>query len=159
MALKECVMEAQRRDNEYLQKIFAVMQMLESMRIVEKNAPFSQTELRLLGEVINAKNVGKRYISTRLADVLGITRSAVSQIVNNLEKRGVVKRMPDDVDKKIAYVEITDDYAGIFEKELKNAEGLLGNVVKKMGEQRFLEMCNAFESMGHILEEEFKKLK
>lgn len=151
-------MEEKAKEIDYLKRIFTLMKMYENMKIIEKNAPFNQTELRLLGEITTAKNKGKRYISTRLADVLGITRSAVSQIVNGLEKRGVVKRVPDDVDRKIAYVEIADAYAGIFEKELQNAKTLVEKVVEKMGEQRFLEMCDAFESMWSILEVEISKI-
>lgn len=142
-----------------MKKLFALLQMRDNIKVVEKNAPFNQTELRLLGEVLSARKEGKRYISTRLADVLAITRSAVSQIVNRLEKRGVVKRVPDAVDKKIAYVEITDRYVDVFEKELKNAEALVQAVVEKMGEARFLETCDAFEDMLQIASAVVEEMK
>ncbi|MFQ7077253.1 MAG: MarR family transcriptional regulator [Christensenellaceae bacterium] len=48
----------------------------------------------LLGEVILAGYDGKRIISTQLVARLGVTRSAVSQMVNKLEARGIVRRVP-----------------------------------------------------------------
>lgn len=50
--------------------------------------PFNNTEMRLIGTIILNDECGKKLISTQIADNLGITRSAVSQIVNKLEKKG-----------------------------------------------------------------------
>ena len=93
---------------DYLVKIFDLMRVKESITINDRNAKFKSTEMRLLTEVLLAKYENKRLISAQLARLLGVTRSAVSQIVNNLEERGVVVRVPDGIDKKIAYVELAD---------------------------------------------------
>ena len=84
--------------------VFSLLKKREEIIISDKKTRFSNTELRLLFEILTAKYEGKRLISTQLAKRLGVTRSAISQIVNRLEEEGVVRRVADDVDRKIAYI-------------------------------------------------------
>ena len=67
------------------------MRKATNLKLESKKKTLNGTELRLLSEVIYANSKGERLISTRLAKRLNVTRSAISQIVNNLEKRGIVK--------------------------------------------------------------------
>ena len=101
-----------------------------SLAVSAKETHFSDTELRLIAEILSATYEGKRLISTQLADMLGITRSAVSQIVNNLEKRNVVKRVADDVDRKIAYIELTEEAMESYLADLKIYEPFIERVVE-----------------------------
>ncbi|MBR2023261.1 MAG: MarR family transcriptional regulator [Clostridia bacterium] len=141
-----CTIEMQNaKEKGYLDRIFRILKMRENVKVIDKNSRFNQTELRLLGEIVAARYEGKRYISTQLAKNLGITRSAVSQIVNHLEKANVVKRVPDDVDRKIAYIEITEEFSDLFAEDLQKATHFVGVIVDKMGEDRFFEMCDLFE--------------
>ena len=129
----------------YLEKVFRLLKLRDNVKVIDKDSRFNQTELRLLGEIVAARYEGVRYISTQLAKNLGITRSAVSQIVNKLEKEKVVKRVPDEVDRKIAYIEITDEFSGLFNVDLNKAIAFVEIIVNKMGEERFMEMCDLFE--------------
>ena len=110
-----------------------------------------------MGEIVAGRYEGKRYISTQLAKSLGITRSAVSQIVNNLEKVNVVKRVPDEVDRKIAYIEITDEFSDLFAEDLQKAIHFVSVIVEKMGEERFFEMCDLFEEFMCIADRSIKE--
>lgn len=148
---------ANAKEKGYLDKIFRILKMRENVKVIDKNSRFNQTELRLLGEIVAGRYEGKRYISTQLAQKLGITRSAVSQIVNNLEKANVVKRVADDVDRKIAYIEITDDFSGLFAEDLQKAIHFVGVIVDKMGEDRFFEMCELFEEFMRIADGSIKE--
>jgi DNA-binding MarR family transcriptional regulator len=114
---------------------------------------FNQTELRLIGEVLSAKNQGKRLISTQIAKLIGVTRSAVSQIVNHLEARGVVKRVADDVDKKIAYIEIADGVLEQYGKDLNSCIDFVTDLIERFGEDRFNTMCDLFNEFVNLIEE------
>ena len=92
----------QRKETDYLGRLLTLLKMQDRIIFREGKTRFNNTEFRLIGEIVSAKYEGKRLISTQIAKRLGITRSAVSQIVNRLEKQCVVQRVPDDVDKKIA---------------------------------------------------------
>ena len=128
-------------NEKYVHDVFELVRKVESLSVVDKDTRFNSTELRLIGEVLAAKYAGKRLISTQLAKLLGVTRSAISQIVNRLEKEGVVARVSDDVDKKIAYIEITDEILETYSEDLAACVDFVGKVVAKFGVERFNQMC------------------
>ena len=134
------------KKKEYLTQLFKLVRLQTNMTVIsDKKSRFTDTELRLLGEILTASYEGRRLISTRLADLLGITRSAVSQIVNKLEKQGVVRRVPSDMDKKIAYVEISEEALDTYKEEVQNSVEYVGSLVKEFGEDKFNRMYKLIE--------------
>ncbi|MBQ7879514.1 MAG: MarR family transcriptional regulator [Clostridia bacterium] len=121
----------------YLCKIFTMIKQRDNMVLTNKNTRFNNTELRMITELASAKMENRRLISTQLAKNLGVTRSAVSQIVQRLEKEGVIKRFPDEVDKKIAYVELTDNVIEQYSEDVEKCIAYVGEVVAEMGEEKF----------------------
>jgi DNA-binding MarR family transcriptional regulator len=86
-------------------------------------------------------------ISTRLADRLGITRSAISQIVGKLEECGAVRRVPDAVDRKIAYVELTEEIQEKYKDVVNEYVNFVGMIIARMGVNkmdRFLALASEF---------------
>ena len=145
------------KKEERMVKLFQMMKAQNTLALAEKNMTFNHTELRLIGEVLGAKYEGKRLISTQLAGKLGITRSAVSQIVNRLEKEGVVNRVPDDIDRKIAYVEIAPSVLERYGKEIGKYADFIAEVVEKYGEENFDKMHELFISFTSLMQETLKK--
>ncbi len=131
----------ERANERYLHDIFMMVRRRDAFIVAQKNSQFSDTELRMLSEILAAKHKGERLISTELANILGVTRSAISQIVNRLEARGVVKRVADDVDRKIAYIEITEDTLKQYETEIKACADYAGKVVEAFGVDKFGTLC------------------
>ena len=142
------------QNENYVRAFYQIVKKSEGLYLTAKNARFTDTELRLIAEISSANYENKRLISTQLASRLGITRSAVSQIVKHLEKTGVVKRVADEVDKKIAYVELTEETYAIYEKEWKLCLQFAGKCVKKFGEDKFALMCELFNEFFAVLETE-----
>ena len=136
----------------HLNMLFSFFREKEQICFYGAKTHFSSTEICLIGEVLSARYQGRRLISTRLADILGITRSAVSQIVNRLEAQNVVRRVADDVDRKIAYVEITEEALETYGEDLEICVDFVGRVVEKFGEERFNNMCKAFEDFCALVE-------
>ena len=157
MANKKSETKSVKRTSEnekYLHQIFQLLKKRENAAIAGKKGAFNDTELRLLGEILSARVEGKRLISTQLASILGVTRSAISQIVNRLEARGVVKRVADSVDRKIAYIEATDEVLVEYEREIKIAAAFAGSVVKKYGVEKFRSLCELADEFLTLLEKE-----
>lgn len=141
-------------NKEYLSRIFTMLKKLDNLVIMERDRRFNRTELRLITEVILAKCENRRIISTQLAKRLNVTRSAVSQIVNRLEEQGIVRRIADDVDKKIAYVEFTGAAEEIYEKELDDAAKFIGKLIEKFGREKLdtlLALSEEFSRTAHEL--------
>ncbi|MBQ8427825.1 MAG: MarR family transcriptional regulator, partial [Clostridia bacterium] len=103
------------KQRERMKKIFLIIKKMEDAMQPGKNTPFNGTELRLLKELMLARMENERLISTQIATKLGVTRSSVSQMVNKLEKQGVVYRQADEVDRKIAYIMMTEEAEKVCE--------------------------------------------
>ncbi len=119
-----------------MQEIYAIGKRLEELKIFHRAMPFNNTEMQMMREIIAAKERGSRVISSGLAKLLGITRSAVSQMVKKLEAKGVVRRVPDSRDKKIAYIELSEKARSIYEESRARVNGLLERIVAKLGEEK-----------------------
>ncbi len=142
---KICSIANEETNKKYLAAVFSILKKRDGIIISNKNTTFNDTELRLIGEILAAKYEGKRLISTQLAVRLGVTRSAVSQIVNRLEAEGVVQRFPDAVDRKIAYVEITDETLSRYDEDIKICADFVGKLVCEFGEEKFQQMCGLLD--------------
>ena len=147
----------------YLNAVFSVFSALkkqDSTLLSSARMRFNNTELRLIGEILSAKYEGKRLISTQLATRLGITRSAVSQIVNKLEKDGVLRRVADDVDRKIAYIEILEKTIEDYKTDLDLCREYMACVVEHFGEEKFkqwLQYTQDFITVAELERKNFSK--
>ena len=146
---KRATQEAQNETN--LAKIFALIKKREELMLVDKTSPFNNTELRIISEIFVAKTSGARLISTQLAKRIGVTRSAISQMVASLEERGVLRRVASPIDKKIAYVEIADGALEQYGDALDETLIFLGELVEEFGEEKFDEMCALFHGFVGVL--------
>lgn len=122
---------------EYLKQVFKIAKQMEQISLTGEKMHFNNSEMRLIEEVAMAKVAGERVISTQIARALGVTRSAVSQMVNKLEERNVVKRVPDKIDRKIAFIELTDESLVVYEEEKDRLCKAIDEIIVKMGQDRF----------------------
>ena len=132
-----------------LQTVYATGKRMYDAKLFGRG-PFNHTEMQMIGEILANRERGKRIISSRLAEALGITRSAVSQMVNKLETKGVVRRVPDERDRKIAYIELSDKACAMYESFKEQVLGCLSKIVARMGEERvrhFMEEAQEFISV------------
>ena len=141
-------------NEKYLNQVFSIMKKRDNLIVSDKRSRFNDTELRLIGEVLSAKQSGSRLISTQLATKLGVTRSAISQIVNRLEETGVLKRVPDAVDRKIAYIEVTEETMDSYRADMKICGDFVGRVVERFGDEKFKQMKGLLEEFMDMMDEE-----
>ena len=105
--------------NEYLTQFMQILRKIENLDLFAATAKFSKTEFRILREIVTENERGNQIISSELARRIGVTRSAVSQIVNKMEKEGVIKRAFSPDNKKIAYVQLSERTRGVYEEQCK----------------------------------------
>ena len=122
--------------NRLLQELYSIARRLESAQLFNHAFPFNNTEMQLIKEILRAKETGGRMISSRLAKVLGITRSAVSQMVSKLEAKNVVQRVHDDKDRKIAYIELSDTARAQYEDMKDRVNAILSSVIGELGDEK-----------------------
>ena len=143
----------------YLSQIFEMLRKRDEIFVIEKNVRFNKTELRLLSEVVGAKTSDERIISTQLASRLGITRSAVSQIVNRLEEQGVLNRVAADDDKKIAYIEISDSIFQTYREEIMKCHVIVSGMVKEFGERKFEQLSALYNEFMDLVSRKVSEIK
>lgn len=147
------------KQSKHLSQIFQMLRKRDEIFVMEKKGRFNKTELRLLSEVATAKATGKPIISTQLATRLGITRSAVSQIVNRLEEQGILRRVSAQDDKKIAYVEIDEAVMATYKGEIEKCHGIIETVVKEYGEKKFEQLSALYSEFMELMSQHVTKIK
>lgn len=136
-------------NEKYFAEIFSVIKKMETLSFSGVKNILNDSEIRLLSEIVYAKCNGEGIISAKLAKRLGITRSAVSQMVNKLEEKNIVKRVADDVDRKIAYIDFTDKAMEVYLRERQVCVDLTGKIIETFGEEKLrnlIDLCEEFSN-------------
>lgn len=136
----------------HLDAVFRIMKK-DGVVLSGKKTHFNDKELHLIREVLLAKKAGKRVIATQLSQRLGVTRSAISQLVNRLEKNGVLKRVHDEINKKILYIEVTEKAVAYYRSDIRICNKFIQQVVEKFGEERFEQMCGLLGEFSALCKE------
>ena len=122
--------------NKLMQDIYSICKKLDDIKIFYHAVPFNNTEMQMIREIVLVKESGEHIIASSLAKKLGITRSAVSQIVNKLEKNNIIKRFPDPMDKKVAFIELSENAVSVYEETKRRVNVFLEQVVERLGEEK-----------------------
>ena len=132
----------------YLGKIQNLTRTMQNVVFVRGKKSFNNSEMRMLEEIVAADKKGERLISTELADKVGVTRSAISQMVNRLSAKGLVKRVPDDVDKKIAYIELDGKAKEMYLAQRKKMGEVVNKVINDFGVDKANQMIKLVEEFS-----------
>ena len=120
--------------DEYLNSLIIALKKIKDCNMMEKST-YNNTEMRVIAEIVSANVQGKRIISTELAKTLGVTRSAVSQMVNRMEEKGNIVRVPAANDRKKVYIELTEKTKELYGKEKSRLCERLDKVLALMGRE------------------------
>ena len=132
----------------YLGKIQNMTRTMQNVVFVRGKKSFNNSEMRMLEEIVAADKKGERLISTELADKVGVARSAISQMVNRLSAKGLVKRVPDDVDKKIAYIELDGKAKEMYLAQRKKMGEVVNKVINDFGVDKANQMIKLVEEFS-----------
>lgn len=144
-------MTKEERNELYLAKIYELLKKPEKMELSAYQPTFNNSEMRLLGEIIKERTENRKIISTALAKRLGVTRSAVSQMVNKLEARGLLVRTPAASDKKIAYVELSAYAEKLYEEEHKRCCDFMGDAIDAYGKEKLDTMLSLYDEFLNLV--------
>ena len=143
--------------NEYLIKSFELMRSMENIDFFDGVTNLSRTEFHLLREVILEAEKGKNIISSELARRLGITRSAVSQIVTKMEQRGIVKRVASPTDRKIAYICLSESTMAVFKEQCRHANETMQRIVDVYGEDKIRTFFEEYDALRKVVDQVMKE--
>ena len=136
----------------YLNKLILTVKFLEGLDMMPANTNLTQTEFRLIREIVMEREAGKNIISSEIARRLNITRSAVSQLVNKLEKRGVIERMAAPDDRKIFYVVLSESSLNVFKRQCNETNKLINRVVEEFGKDKTDQLIELYEEFASVFD-------
>jgi DNA-binding MarR family transcriptional regulator len=90
----------------FLQAYAAVVPRIERTLQAETGLPFAWYDVLL---ELNAAKPDRRLRMQELGERVTISRSRVSRVVDELERAGLVERMPDPADRRASFAAITSD--------------------------------------------------
>lgn len=122
--------------NGYAMQLFGIMRTVDELKLFGDPTRLSRTELKLVMEVLAERSKGRDIISSELAKRLGITRSAISQIVTKLEEKDILVRADAPDDRKIAYIRLSDRAIEAFERQCREIDELFTACSEKFGKDR-----------------------
>ena len=100
-----------------------------------------------------------QYTASKLADMIGVSRPAVTQKINDLEKQGYIKKVQSTKDKRTYFICMNDDYFSSDYYKLVSQTNK--DIVKKLTEEHTDEQiqlfCDMCEKISKILLNETKR--
>ncbi len=136
----------------YLNKLILTVKFMEGLNMMPANVSLTQTEFRLIREIVMEREAGNQIISSEIARRLNITRSAVSQLVTRLEQRGIVNRMASPTDRKIFYVVLSESALAVFQKQCDEANELINRVVEEFGKKKTDQLIELYEEFAAVFD-------
>ena len=136
------------------EKIYEMMQKFQKMKM-RTNAKMAgeipRSELKMLKMIkMNSSETEGVKVST-LSELLDISKSAVSQMINALEDKGYVERVTTKNDRRVVYVRLTENGKERLAKELRAFLQGMDKIFTKMGEEDTEELLRLLEKLYTIV--------
>ena len=122
------------------------------------------------GEFFVMNVIGDFYRENRDSDVKGITVTHIanimlsatanaSKLLTNMEKKGYVRRIYDEEDRRVIYIRLTGQGEQIIKKAREKTEERLLKIFEKMGEADTAEYLRLSRKLFEILQSEQNEQK
>ena len=112
------------------------------------------SDMLVFGAVLHAKR--RNLPPPKMSDIArhaNLTSAAISQIADQLEKRGLVERYYSPEDRRTVYVRITEQGLEVFHEEEKRSAELMAQVIEKMGEEKSEQFLSLLKEFTKIVRE------
>ncbi len=130
-----------------LEKIYHDMSIAELQRAYSKNTSNSLSYHDVLYlNIIEAHQ--NEYTSSQIADLLGITRPSVTQKINELSKKGYIKRTQSKHDKRVYYLSISDEAPDLIDNISDELLEIEQRLVEKYGKEKIDLFCQILEDFS-----------
>lgn len=119
--------------------------------------PVSHSELSMLGVVAQmSEKDGEPVTVSRIAELMKQSRPGVSQKLSLLEQDGLIKRVEDKDDRRMAHVVLTEEGARLAETAFREFLGRIESALHLMGDDKARQFLALLEDLRVSLEETSK---
>lgn len=117
-----------------------------------EKSDLSMSETKLIETIDIANKKGELVNTSDIANNLRISKSAVSQCISKLERKGYIRRKINLKDKKIGYLYLTDACKTKYEEKKAKCNDIVARVIKHLGEDKIYKISNLIEELNMIVE-------
>lgn len=121
------------------------------MDIMNSSSQLNMTELMLMNEIAdNTVSSGNNVGISDVREYLSVSKPAVSQILNSLEKKGFILRDIDKRNRRNLIVTLTDAGRTVLESEFEKFNNKLKQIISFLGEEDVKKMIAIVNRMIEI---------
>lgn len=129
--------------NETLVLVFNLVLKAEEKFIRSLGVNLSITEIHTLEAI--ASDVEKPM--NEIASKLGITLGTLTTSINNLEKKGFVKRKRSDKDRRVVLVNLTEEAHNVMEKHTSFHNNMVNDIVTELNKEEEYALMKALNNL------------
>lgn len=140
------------------EKIYLIMQKFQKIGMNTKiTGEMPRSEIMMLKMIrMNISGTEGVTIST-LSELLEISKSAVSQMINALEDKGYIERITTKNDRRLVYVRLTENGEQSLARELHSFLEGMALIFAKMGEEDTEDLLRLLKKLYLIVSEYSQK--
>lgn len=87
-----------------------------------------------------------------LSEKLGLSNSTVSGILDRLEKQGLVERMRSKEDRRVVYVNITEDFKEQSKKQFVEINKMIEQMINRATPEELDKILEGMEALRNVVE-------
>ena len=122
--------------------------------ILPQRSDLNMTELLVMRRIEEMSTLVDNSIN--LSEIhcnLHITKSAISQMLGSLEKKGYIERSIDTTDRRKVLVNLTQTGIEIMQETKESVNNHLGEIVSRLGNENTEQLISLLERVSDISEE------
>lgn len=119
-----------------------------------ERCPFEEVsggEFFMMKLLIRHEKSGENVTAKSISEYLNISRPAVSQMLNGLEKKGFIERSVDENDRRQICIKITNSGKTLVAGMCKKHEEIFGKIMNKVGAEDIKELQRILNSILNAL--------
>ncbi|AWR93283.1 MarR family transcriptional regulator [Acidianus brierleyi] len=112
-------------------------------RLLQREAEkygYSSTEIQILYQLhIKPRNI------TELSELIGIGKSSVTEIIEKMEKRNLVKKIKNENDKRYTIIKITEEGEKALEQTREEYKKILSSILERVNAEEVIKFFEEIE--------------
>ncbi|MGE4273435.1 MAG: MarR family winged helix-turn-helix transcriptional regulator [Desulfitobacterium sp.] len=138
------------------EKIYELMEKFRrNMMSKRMSGEVPRSEFKLLKVVKTNSTEGEGVTISSLSDHLGISKPAVSQMINHLEDEGYIERGSTKNDRRLVFVRLTDRGEQYMAQRYQEFLQAMTGIFNRMGEKDTEELLRLLEKLYDIVTDDY----
>lgn len=89
--------------------------------------------------------------SSELAEVFAVNKSAITAIITRLADKGLIKRTRDETDRRVVYLNLTDNGHALFNQCEQRVQTLVEGFITKFNDEEINNFIETYEKLETLL--------